>query len=51
MRSLDFLSKLKIEGKLEVVESSEEISLSYEKKAIECRDRLRRIQIEIEKKN
>jgi uncharacterized protein (UPF0332 family) len=37
MKSLDFLSKLKKEGKLELVENSEEISLSYEKKSIECR--------------
>src|SRR3989344_9566480 len=38
MKSLDFLNKLKKEGKLELVESSEPISLSYEKKGIECRE-------------
>jgi uncharacterized protein (UPF0332 family) len=38
MKSLDFLSKLIREGKLELVEDSEAISLSYEKKAIECRE-------------
>ena len=38
MKNLDFLSKLKIEGKLELVETSSEISTSYEKKGIECRE-------------
>jgi uncharacterized protein (UPF0332 family) len=38
MKSSDFLNKLKKEGKLELVESSEEMSLSYEKKGIECRE-------------
>src|SRR3989344_4630152 len=38
MKNSDFLSKLKKEGKLEPVEPSEEISISYEKKSIECRE-------------
>ena len=38
MKNLDFLNKLKNEGKLEIVESSEQISLSYEKKGAECRE-------------
>jgi uncharacterized protein (UPF0332 family) len=38
MKSSDFLNKLRIEGKLELVESSEEMSLSYEKKGVECRE-------------
>ena len=37
MKNSDFLNKLKIEGKLELVEQSEQISISYEKKSIECR--------------
>ncbi len=36
MTNSDFLSKLKKERKLELVESSEEISISYEKKAKDC---------------
>ncbi len=36
MKNSNFLNKLKIEGKFELVESSEEMSLSYEKKGIEC---------------
>ena len=38
MRSSDFLNKLRKEGKLEIVEGSEQIALSYEKKGIECRE-------------
>ena len=38
MKNLDFLNKLKNEGKLDIVESSEQISLSYEKKGAECRE-------------
>lgn len=38
MRNLDFLNKLKRESKLELVEASEQMSLSYEKKGIECRE-------------
>ena len=38
MKNLNFLNKLKKEGKLELVESSEQISLSYEKKGAECRE-------------
>ena len=38
MKSLAFLNKLKKEKRLEIVESSEEISLSYEKKSLECRE-------------
>jgi len=38
MKSLDFSNKLKREGKLELVEGSEQMSLSYEKKSIECRE-------------
>lgn len=37
MKNSDFLYKLIVEGKLELVESSEEMSLSYEKKGVECR--------------
>ena len=36
MKNLDFLSKLGREGRLELVESSEQISSSYEKKGTEC---------------
>src|SRR3989344_9483880 len=38
MKSSDFLNKLKKEGKLEVVEISEQMALSYEKKGAECRE-------------
>lgn len=38
MKDLDFLNKLKCEHKLEIVEQSEQMSLSYEKKAQECRE-------------
>ena len=38
MKNSDFLNKLKKEGKLELVECSEQMSLSYEKKGIECRE-------------
>jgi uncharacterized protein (UPF0332 family) len=38
MKSLNFLIKLKKEGKLEIVEISKEMSTSYEKKGIECRE-------------
>ena len=38
MKSSDFLNKLNKEGKLEIVEPSEQISSSYEKKGIECRE-------------
>ena len=38
MKNSDFLNKLKKEGKLELVEASEQISLSYEKKGAECRE-------------
>ena len=38
MKNLDFLNKLAKEGKLEIVESSEQMALSYEKKGIECRE-------------
>lgn len=38
MKNLEFLNKLKKEGKLELVEGSQEISLSYEKKSAECRE-------------
>lgn len=38
MTNSDFLNKLKKEGRLEIVENSEQISLSYEKKSIECRE-------------
>ena len=38
MKNSDFLNKLKKEGKLELVESSDQMSLSYEKKGIECRE-------------
>ena len=38
MKNSDFLNKLKKEGKLELVEGSEQMSLSYEKKGAECRE-------------
>ena len=38
MKSLNFLNKLGKEGKLGIVESSEQMSLSYEKKGVECRE-------------
>ncbi len=38
MKNSNFLAKLKKEGKLDVVETSEQISISYEKKSIECRE-------------
>lgn len=38
MRSSDFLNKLKREGKLDIVESTEQMSLSYEGKGVECRE-------------
>jgi len=38
MKNLDFLNKLGREGKLEIIESSEQISISYEKKGVECRE-------------
>ena len=38
MKNLDFLNKLGREGKLEIVECSEQISVSYEKKSAECRE-------------
>jgi len=38
MKTSDFLNKLEKEGKLELVECSEQMSLSYEKKGIECRE-------------
>ena len=38
MKNLNFLNKLGKEGKLEIVESSEQMSLSYEKKGVECRE-------------
>ena len=38
MKSLNFLNKLGKEDKLEIVESSEQMSLSYEKKGVECRE-------------
>ena len=38
MKSLNFLNKLGKGGKLEIVESSEQMSLSYEKKGVECRE-------------
>ena len=38
MKNLDFLNKLVNEGKLEIIESSEGISVSYEKKGAECRE-------------
>jgi uncharacterized protein (UPF0332 family) len=38
MKNLDFLNKLKTEGKLELVEPSEQMSVSYWKKSQECRD-------------
>lgn len=36
MKNQDFLNKLKKEGKIEIVEPSEEIKLSYLKKAEDC---------------
>jgi len=38
MTNLDFLNKLKKERKIEIVEPSEDMSFSYEKKSIECRE-------------
>src|SRR3989339_854059 len=38
MKNWGFLNKLRKEGKLDVIESSEEISASYEKKGSECRE-------------
>ncbi len=38
MKSSDFLNKLKKEEKLKIIDISEEVSLSYEKKGQECRD-------------
>lgn len=38
MKSKDFLNKLLKSGKLKVVEGSDEISISYEKKSQECRE-------------
>ncbi len=38
MKNSDFLNKIKEEGKLLLVECSEEMALSYEKKSIECRE-------------
>ena len=38
MKNLNFLNKLKKEGKLELVEGSENVALSYEKKSAECRE-------------
>jgi uncharacterized protein (UPF0332 family) len=38
MKDSDFLNKLKKEGKLELIELSEEISKSYELKSRECRN-------------
>jgi len=38
MKNWDFLNKLRKEGKLEVIEISEQMSLSYEKKGVECRE-------------
>ena len=38
MKNSNFLNRLKVEGKLALVECSEEISLSYENKSAECRD-------------
>ncbi len=38
MKNLNFLNKLEREGKLEIIESSEQISISYEKKGVECRE-------------
>ncbi len=38
MKNLDFLNKLRKEGKFEIIESSEQMSLSYEKKGVECRE-------------
>jgi len=38
MKNLDFLNKLGREGKLEIIESSEQISISYENKGVECRE-------------
>jgi len=38
MKNLDFLNKLKKENKIELVECSDQISVSYEKKGVECRE-------------
>lgn len=38
MKNSDFLNKLKRGGKLEVAEASDQMSLSYEKKGVECRE-------------
>jgi uncharacterized protein (UPF0332 family) len=38
MKNLDFLNKLKKEHKLELVDCSEQMALSYEKKGVECRE-------------
>ena len=38
MKNFNFLNKLGKEVKLEIVESSEQMSLSYEKKGVECRE-------------
>ena len=38
MKNSDLLNKLKKEDKLAIVECSEETSLSYEKKGLECRE-------------
>ena len=38
MKNVDFLNKLRKEGKLEIIEISEQMALSYEKKGIECRE-------------
>ena len=38
MTKLNFLKKIHNEEKLELVTISKEISMSYEKKAIECRE-------------
>src|SRR3989339_998789 len=38
MKNWGFLNKLRKEGKLEIIEGSEQIALSYEKKGIECRE-------------
>jgi len=38
MKNSDFLNKLKKEGKLGLVEGSEQMALSYEKKGAECRE-------------
>ena len=38
MKNLNFLNKLGKDGKLEIVQNSEQMSLSYEKKGVECRE-------------